>query len=195
MTVTWLAGHEFGAATNTPVFQVTRAAGRVSAHVLRLVGELDLASAPLLTAAGLVLAGEGELISGLAVRVDLSELSFLDSSGLTALNDVAVQLTQAGATASPDPSYPAGPAAAHPRLGRRLARPRRRLRAAYHPSRPCLRRQSLTQAQIGTDADHHRRGMPEPARPSHAQRRRRLRRVPRLAAWSPELDRTGGPGP
>jgi len=65
---------------------------------LRLVGELDLASALLLTAAGLVLAGEGELISGLAVRVDLSELSFLDSSGLTALNDVAVLLTRAGAT-------------------------------------------------------------------------------------------------
>jgi len=98
MTVAWLSGHDRGAATNTPGFQVTRAAGPVSAHGLRLVGELDLASAPLMTAAGLVLAGEGELISGLAVQIDLSELSFLDSSGLTALNDVAVQLTRAGAT-------------------------------------------------------------------------------------------------
>jgi len=45
-----------------------------------------------------VVAGDGELISGLAIQVDLSELSFLDSSGLTALNDLAVQLTRAGAT-------------------------------------------------------------------------------------------------
>ncbi len=98
MTVTWLTSHDLGAATDTPVFQVTRAPSPVSAHGLRLVGELDLASAPLLTAAGLVLAGEGELLSGLDVPIDLSELSFLDSSGLTALNDVAVQLTRAGAT-------------------------------------------------------------------------------------------------
>ncbi len=97
MTVTWPSSHDRGAAADTPVFQVTRAAGRDSAHVLRLAGELDRASAPLLTAAGLVLTGEGELISGLAVQVDLSELSFLDSSGLTALNDVAVQLTRSGA--------------------------------------------------------------------------------------------------
>jgi len=94
----WLSGHDLGAASDIPVFQVTRAAGPVSAPGLRLMGELDFASAPLLTAAGLVLAGEGELLSGLDVPVDLSELSFLDSSGLTALNDVAVQLTRAGAT-------------------------------------------------------------------------------------------------
>ncbi len=98
MTVTRLSGHDLGVASNIPGLQVTRAAGPVSAHGLRLAGELDLASAPLLTAAGLVLAGEGELLSGLDVPVDLSELSFLDSSGLTALNDVAVQLTRAGAT-------------------------------------------------------------------------------------------------
>jgi len=161
MTVTWLSSHDRSAATNAPGFQVAQAAGPLSAHRLRLVGELDLASALLLTAAGLVLAAEGELISGLAVRIDLSELSFLDSSGLTALNDRRAADPGRSHRHHPDPCHRAGPAAAHPRLGRRPHRPG--IDCAQLTAPPvlpaCLPAQTaVTKAQIFTNPDRHRCG-------------------------------------
>ena len=130
---------------------------------LRLVGELNLASALLLTAAGLVLAGEGELISGLAVRVDLSELSFLDSSGLTALNDVAVLLTRAGATGV-TLTHATGPVLLLLILASAAGHIGRASTARSSPPRPsclpaCLPAQTaVTKAQIFTNPDRHRCG-------------------------------------
>ena len=69
--------------------------------VLLLAGELDLASSPELTERA-----EAALADGKAVVLDLSELSFIDSTGLGAIAGIDRNAKTAGTTMSLVPGSP-----------------------------------------------------------------------------------------
>lgn len=63
-------------------------------HVLRVSGDLDLATAP-----ELVAAGEAVASSGARIEMDLTDVTYIDSSGLRALILVQRAAEKAGGTA------------------------------------------------------------------------------------------------
>jgi anti-sigma B factor antagonist len=70
-----------GAAVTPPVGLTVRDVGENGRHTLVLCGELDIASAPMLEAAVAEVPDSGTR----ALVLDLSEVTFMDSSGLKAL--------------------------------------------------------------------------------------------------------------
>jgi anti-anti-sigma factor len=64
--------------------------------VLRVAGEIDLATAPILAAALDDVAPEGGIAGGKVVRVDMGEVTFLDSSGISVLVESRSRLADAG---------------------------------------------------------------------------------------------------
>ncbi|HEX6262182.1 MAG TPA: STAS domain-containing protein [Actinomycetota bacterium] len=75
---------------------------RAAPRLVRVSGELDMASSPELAEVLREIAGAGEG----SLVLDLSDLSFIDSTGLRVLIDVAVQLGESGDLILRNPTRP-----------------------------------------------------------------------------------------
>jgi len=80
---------ESRAVNDAPAFSIAEVASDGGDHEVRLAGELDLASNP-------ELADRLVAIAGSAVILDLSELTFIDASGLAVLLDAKQRIEMQG---------------------------------------------------------------------------------------------------